>query len=388
MLKNWFHFSISAWALFILVPAQAQTPPVLAAASALGARALHQNGIRFRRGRQETQDLALHLVRNMNARVQVTQGTLLSNRATRTAVNEWVADTAAVPELAPAMPETGPFEITLTIDNDNLLFGIYAIVAGRDVDGTDFGRTHGMALSVSYGVARGIRLGLDLDTVIYTRPVDSSITRASSAGGSIPIYFNELSQVRFRMDWADPSGGPWRLQMGGGAVVQNREGMSHIGASGQQELWHELSRAAFNPNLWTFEHTPDGGGVHAGPFVLARGGVEGGVGNEWIRLRAHAMAGAEFSALTYGSRVGISAGGTLEIGRAVDFHLVVGVEQDFDIYLMSGAVTGATHATVRLASQPFDFWLAMNFYELDPNLLYTIYNFNNATMTAGLTVRF
>lgn len=398
-----------AWAQATPVAESGAGRNLLLAASALGARSMHQNGIRFRVNRQQALALARRLVQNNNARVRVANGLNLSQRVTQQMLAQWEGDTQTMgaPMARPGQSrsslsaeqepgssfepesETGPFEITLMIENDNILFGIYALMAGTQMDGTDFGRTHGMTLSASYGVARGIRLGLDLDTVLYTEAVDPEITRASGGGRrTIPIRFNELNQIRFRMDWADPNGGPWRIQLVGGVVIQNRAGMSYLGGTGQQALWHEIGRASFSPNLWNFELVPDGGGIVAGPFAGVRGGVEGLLGNRWIRLRARAMAGAEFTSLPHGSYAAVTASTQLEIGPPDMFHAVIGIEQEFDVFLTSGAVTGTTRAMVRLASEPFDFWFTMNFYELDPNLLYTLYNFNNSTMTAGLTVRF
>lgn len=401
MWRSWILSSLLSL-LLSFAPAHAQSTPaplaepggvgghtVLHAAHSLAAHSLREQGVRFRANRQQALTLARKLVRQGRARLRNdAEGTLLSQRVSRQVVDQWAEQAPPLPGEAED-PETGPFEITLMIENDNLLFGIYAIMAGREMDGTDFGRTHGLTLSMSYGVARGLRLGLDLDTVLFTAPVDSTVTRASSAGVStIPIHFNELNQIRFRMDWEDPSGGPWVVQLVGGVVIQNRAGSSYVGATGQQALWHEIGRATFNPNLWQFQLVPDGGGITAGPFVGVRAGVHGVIGNRWIRLRARAMAGGEFTYIPHGSHAAVVASMQVEIGPPDMFHGVIGLEQEFDIFFTSGAVTSTTRATVRLASEPFDFWFTMNLFELDPNLQYTLYNFNNRTMTAGLTVRF
>ena len=96
-------------------------------------------------------------------------------------------DEPAAQEEEPAPSRDGPLVLRLALENDNLLLGNYARMVGRELDGTDLGRTHTAQLMVGYDIDDRVALRLDLSTELYTTALEGRVPGRNEV---VPVHFH------------------------------------------------------------------------------------------------------------------------------------------------------------------------------------------------------
>ncbi|MDQ3036886.1 MAG: hypothetical protein M3Y87_31120, partial [Myxococcota bacterium] len=150
----------------------------------------------------------------------------------------------------------GPLVLRLAIENDNLLFGNYARMVGREHDGTDLGRTHTSSLGLRYDLADRVGLRLDLSSQLFTAALGGA---EPGRHAMVPVAFHELDRLRLGMGLRQP-GAPWRVRLGLAVEISNHEEVT-FGATGQQRGWHDFMANTVRSGAWQYDHRPSGLGV-------------------------------------------------------------------------------------------------------------------------------
>lgn len=288
--------------------------------------------------------------------------------------------------LAPAslVRADGPLVVRLALENDNLLLGGYSRIAGRDLDGTDMGRTHALALSGRYDVGDMLDVRLGASTRLYTVSADGT---QPGYLATVPIHFLELDQIRLG-GTLHRRRAPWRVRFGLGLDVANREAVFAIGASGQQRAWHELNRS-LGSGVWLFDYRPDGAGVQVGAAADARaGGRTIARLAPWLWLQARGDAGARLGSLPGASWVEMRGGTSVGIGDPRGIRVLLGVAQRAYLWLeQQPGLMARTTIELRLDLEVAALEVAVHRYEGDQNAVYFAYAFANTTMTVALRGR-
>ncbi|AKF04346.1 hypothetical protein [Sandaracinus amylolyticus] len=295
----------------------------------------------------------------------------------------WLA-IVSVAHADPPVPRDGPFELRLAIENDNLLFGTYARMAGPELDGNDLGRTHASSIGMSYDIAdRGV-LELDLTSALFTRSI-SGLPPMHEA--TLPIHFHELS--RLRLGGGIRRGlGPWRIRWGLAVEVSNREEVVAIGATGQQRWWHEFSRYDLDTGVWLYEYHPDGQGIRVGVAADASaGGWTSSTLAPWAWIEAEGDVGGRAGTLPGASWLEPSGRVALSLGDPAGVRLVLGLEQRAFVWIEQPGVMLRSTIDVRLDLSAVVVQLALHRYDGDQNVRYFAYALPNTTMTFALWLR-
>lgn len=276
----------------------------------------------------------------------------------------------------------GPFEFSFAIDNDNLLFGLHSRIAGPRLDGNDLGRTHRTALSFRYDLDDEFFVTADLSSELYTRAIAQG--PINYQGTTIPIYFNEVSELRLGTEYR-PRHLPFRARFRVGIVVHNHEHLS-FGAAGQQHLYHDLARQSF-PTMWAFDHVPDGQHMQAG---LTSDGAMGlhhvVVSDPLFRLSISGYGGTLLNTIWQGSAPYAEASVTMALGPE-NFQWIWRVENTFWFWMGSLSPGNRVSVSSRVSTEHFDLFFELHTYQLNSNPEYYTYVFNNVVMTTGLTGR-
>lgn len=287
------------------------------------------------------------------------------------------------PAAGPPRPRDGPFVIRLGLENDNLLFGNYGRLVGHEHDGNDLGRTHATRASVAYDWADRTRLHLGLSSQLFTASIDGSLP---SRGAMIPLHFHELNRLRLGLILRRPNA-PWRLRFGAAFEISNHEYLT-IGASGQQDMWHDLLANTLRTGTWDFDHRRSSFGLTMGVAGDARAG--GAVVVQlvpWFGLAFRGSAGLRLASIFAGSALLAQGGMQAIIGDPRGVRLVIGVEQRAYGWLESMGVMLRSTVEMRLDFEVAAFELALHRYDGDQNVAYFYYVFPNTTMNAVLTLR-
>jgi hypothetical protein len=277
----------------------------------------------------------------------------------------------------------GPFVLRLAIDNDNLLFGSYARLAGRELDGTDLGRTHASSIGLGYATGGGVALRLDASSELFTRALDG---RSPVRDAMVPIVFHELD--RFRLGIAlGQHDAPWRVRLGAAAEISNHEEVT-IGASGQQRWWHDFMANTMRSGAWQFDHRPSGQGVTVGAAADAAGGGRATlVLAPWLRLRVAGEGGLRLASIIAGSALTARGRVALSIGEPRGVRLVLSAGQRAHLWLASPGVMVRGSLAARLDLRVLAVEIAFHRYDGDQNAGYYFYALANTTMTASLALR-
>jgi hypothetical protein len=294
-----------------------------------------------------------------------------------------VTTPAAAQRAIPAH-DTHPFELTLWLDNDNLLLGAWSALTNIEQDGNDFGRTHGAAIGAAWDVIPDrLTLRFDAVTELFLFPLQPVPVYDYA---TIPTHFHELD--RFRLGgWWTHRGAPWHASAGIGLDVSNRSDIT-FGASGQQQLWHHAARDLGNRILWQYVYLSDGTPVRT--FFV----VDGSVGathveslTPWLHVRGRSDAGMRLSTLFAASSVDTEVELALLLGDRDDLRAEIVIRERVDLWLDDGRASFHTTAELAAESAVLRLWMAVHWYTGDQRAAYWIYAFPNETMTFGGTVR-
>jgi hypothetical protein len=271
----------------------------------------------------------------------------------------------------------------LGLENDNLLFGNYGRLVGHEYDGNDLGRTHATRASVAYDWADRLGLHLGLSSQLFTTSIDGSLP---SRGAMIPVYFHELDRLRLGLLLRRPNA-PWRLRFGAALEISNHEYLT-MGASGQQDMWHDLLANTLHTGTWDFDHHDSGFGLKVG---MAADGRAGGATIvqllPWFGFAFRGSAGLRLASIWAGSALLAQGGMRAVIGDPRGVRLVIGVEQRAYGWLQNMGVMLRSTVEVRLDFEVAAFAIELHRYDGDQNIAYFYYVFPNTTMNAELTLR-
>ncbi len=277
-----------------------------------------------------------------------------------------------------------PFDVTLFLDNDNLLLGAWSAMTSIEEDGNDFGRTHASGLGVGWDVVPD-RLTLRFDAVsqLYLFPL-----------AAVPVYdfavirtrFHELDQLRLGAAWTSP-GAPWHASAGIALEISDRSDVT-FGASGQQRLWHQAARDAGNRILWQYVYLSDGTPIRT--YVVFDGAL-GATHVEsfapWLHFRARSDLGMRLSTLPAACSVDTEVELALLLGDANDLRAEGVLRERIDLWLDDGRASFHTTAELAAESAVLRIWMAVHWWRGDSRAAYWIYAFPNETMTFGATLR-
>ncbi len=308
-----------------------------------------------------------------------------ASRAASAFVWLWAAcAVAGVPNHVDAdPPRDGPFVIQLGLENDNLLFGHYGRLVGHEYDGNDLGRTHATRASIAYEWAERVGLHLGLSSQLFTSSIDGSLP---SRGMMIPLYFHELDRLRLGLRFRRPHA-PWRLRFGAALEISNHEYLT-MGASGQQDMWHDLLANTLHTGTWDFEHHGSGLGLTVGMAVDGRaGGVTAVPLLPWFGLVFRGNAGLRLASIGAGSALLAQGGIRVVIGDPRGVRFMIGVEQRAYGWIESRGVMLRSTIEVRLDFEVAAFEIDLHRYDGDQNEAYFYYAFPNTTMNVELTLR-
>ncbi len=285
---------------------------------------------------------------------------------------------------SPRPDDTHPVDLTLWIDNDNLLLGAWSAITDITHDGNDFGRTHAAGLGIGWDVIPDrLSLRFDASSQLYLSPLQPVPYYDYAI---IPTHFHELDQLRLGARWTDPTR-PWHGGVGIGVDVSNRSDIT-FGASGQQRAWHQLAREAGNEILWQFVYLSDGTPVRT-YFVM-----DGSFGvthvesfTEWLHLRLRTDLGTRLSTLFAACSVDTELELAILLGDRDDLHAELAVRERSDLWLDDGSASFHTTTELAAESAVLRLWMAVHWYQGDSRAQYWIYAFPNQTMSFGATVR-
>lgn len=282
------------------------------------------------------------------------------------------------------VPGARDLELSLWLDNDNMLLGGWSAMVGIERDGNDFGRTHASGLSASWNlVPWRMALRLEASSELFTTPLKPVGIYDYS---TIPIHFHELDRLRLAIALAHPEQ-PWHASIAIGADVSNRSAVT-IGASGQQQGWHVIAREAGNDILWQWIYVEDGTPVAIGAAIDgAIGAIHAASLADWLHVRVRSDAGLRLSTLL----AGCQTFGELELaigaGERHDLRAELTVRQRGELWLENPNASLRTTLELAAESAILRVWAAIHWWTGDPRTAFYVHSFPNSTMTLGLTAR-
>lgn len=287
------------------------------------------------------------------------------------------------PQEEPSPSRDGPLVLRLALENDNLLLGNYARMVGRELDGTDLGRTHTGQLMVGYDVDDRVALRLDLSTELYTTALEG---REPGRNELVPVHFHELDRLRLgaRLGQRDQ---PWRVRFGIAGEISDHDHVT-VGGTGQQRAWHDFLANTLQNGAWRFEHRPSGLGVRVGvAFDGSAGGRTEIALAPWVSLTASGDGGARLATIFAGSALTAQGRIGAVFGDRRGVRLIVAVEQHAHLWLEQAGVTFRSTVDVRFDLGVAALEVAVHRYDGDQNVPYYFYVEPNTTMTIALVGR-
>jgi hypothetical protein len=305
----------------------------------------------------------------------------------RKASSEAASDLASEdpPEGTPEPPpeaRTPAFELGLSLENDNLLLGLWASLAGIGADGSDLGRTHGAALWTSYEVDERLTLNLEVRSELYTRSL--SVDRPQ-LGMTVPVIFREMDTLRVGAGLRAP-GRAWKLRMGVGLEVANDQWQT-IGATGQQTAWHDFIFGQLGSG-WGMAHYSDGLGVRAGATSdVALGGRLRHALTSWLTLDARGFAGIALHSIFTGSALVAEGRIALSFESGRDVRFMVALASHASEWLAHAGMLLRSTIEMTLDLNVAVLKLELHRYDFDQNVAHYAYVFANTTMQISLSMR-
>jgi hypothetical protein len=287
---------------------------------------------------------------------------------------------ASADELRAMPTERRPTEILIELENDNLFFGSWSTIAGAHLDGTDLGRTHASRMSVARRIDVHAAATLDLSSALFTASLDGSLPQSRT---TMPIHFHELDRLRGGV-MLGREGAPWDLRFGIALELSNHE-MTTPGASGQQQLWHDVLEGT---GLWQYELRPDGMGTRFGAaFDASAGGRAAWQAASWLLLEARGLAGARVASLAGGSWLDVAGRLSVSVGDGTGPRFGIAAQQWAHAWVETGGVMLASSLDARLDLGALAVVMALTRYDGDQNARYFSYATPNTTMTGSLVLR-
>lgn len=282
------------------------------------------------------------------------------------------------------VPGARDVELSLWLDNDNMLLGGWSAMVGIERDGSDFGRTHGSGLAATWNVVpRRVALRLEATSELFTVPLQPVGIYDRS---TIPIHFHELDRFRLTIALAHPDQ-PWHASVGVGVDVSDRSDVT-IGASGQQQAWHVAARDAGNDILWQWVYVPDGTPIRVGAAIDGRIGAHHVASIAgWLHVRVRSDAGLRLTTLLAGCNTFGELDVAILVGERDDLRAELSVRQRGELWLEDPNASMRTTLELAAESAILRVSAAIHWWTGDPRTAFYVHAFPNSTMTIGVTGR-
>lgn len=183
------------------------------------------------------------------------------------------------PELEPFVPgevldrsRDGKVDFFFALPNDNKMMGLVAAAGRQDLDGDDFGKTHGMKVNVGKDYD-GYYVATEYSTDLYTKRIPYSTVYYPDGNRKVSQYFTEENILKITVDNMH-KGKAWFWRAGAGLHQLNSEKVGGwTSAAGQQNEWHSMLNGMHAGLAHIPDNVPNGKGIRDGALMTLALGV-------------------------------------------------------------------------------------------------------------------